>query len=397
MVNEEIDIEKVRGETPGVRHGIHLNAAGSALPAAPVLRAVHDYLDLEAQLGGYEAEDASAPAIEGTYGALARLLGASTDEIAIGQSGTWAFTTALGAIEWRRSDVLLTSAIEYGSAWMSYLELQRRHGVTIEVLPQVTTGEISLEALEERLTSRVRAIALVHVPCHAGILQPIGEVGRLARERNVLFLVDAAQSVGIVPINVHEIGCDILAGTGRKGLRGPRGTGLLYVRRDVLPDLRPSIADYGKARVDAGQVQWTQSARKFELWESSRALAVGLGAATQYALRLGLPAIWARVTRLGALLADRLAATPGVRVYRGGARQAGIVGFTVDGTPAESVRDYLHREGVAVTLSTRLGSPVAMQRLGVQALVRASVHYYNTEDDIDAAIDTLGEMAGRRS
>ncbi len=397
MVSGEIDVEKVREETPGTRHGIHLNAAGSALPPAPVVRAVHDYLDLEAEIGGYEAEDASASALDGTYDALARLLGASPDEIAIGQSGTWAFITALGAIAWRPADVLLTSAMEYGSAWMGYLELERQRGVTVEILPQAATGEVSLEALEERLTSRVRAIALAHVPCHVGTLQPVEEVGRLARERNVLFLVDAAQSVGIVPIDVHEIGCDVLATTGRKGLRGPRGTGLLYVRRGALPDLRPSVADYGKARVAADRVEWIRSARKFELWESSRALAVGLGAAARYALDLGLPAIWARVTRLGALLADRLATLPGVRVYRGGARQAGIVGFTVDGTPAESVRDHLSREGVAVTVCTRLGSPVAMQQLGVQALVRASVHYYNTEDEIDAMIEALREMADHRA
>lgn len=397
MVTEEIDIAKVRGETPGARRGIHLNAAGSALPSAPVLRVIHDYLDLEAELGGYEAEEANTTAINGAYATLASLIGASVDEIAIGQSATWAFNTALGAIEWRPSDILLTSAIEYGSAWMSYLELQRTRGVTIEILPQVATGEISLEALEERLTSRVRAIALVHVPCHAGILQPIEEVGRLARERNVLFLVDAAQSVGIVPIDVRKVGCHVLASTGRKGLRGPRGTGLLYVGRDVLPDLRPSVADYGKARMDAGRVEWVASTRKFELWESSRALTLGLGAAAQYALDIGLPAIWARVARLGGLLADRLHEVPGVRVFRGGARQAGIVGFTVDGTVAESVRDYLNRHGVAVTLSTPLGSPVAMRRLGVQALVRASVHYYNTEDDIDALIEILGSIAKQPS
>ncbi len=165
----------------------------------------------------------------------------------------------------------------------------------------------------------------------------------------------------------------------------------------MLPDLRPSVADYGKARVDAGQVAWVGSARKFELWESSRALTVGLGAATQYALDIGLPAIWARITRLGGLLADQLSTVSGVQVYRGGARQAGIVGFTVNGTSAGCVRDYLHRRGVAVTLSTSLGSPVAMQRLGVQGLVRASVHYYNTEDDIDALIEILGNITGRRS
>ena len=394
-MTDAFDLATARADTPGIRHRIHLNAAGSALPLISVLKAIHSYLDLEAEVGGYEAEDISHAAISGAYASVARLLGASADEIAIGQSGTWALTTALRAIDWRPGDVLLTSAVEYSSAWMAYLELSRTRGVTIEILPHHATGEISLDALEERLASRVRAIVLVHVPCHVGLLQPIAEVGQLSRQRNVLFLVDAAQSVGVVPLDVHEIGCTVLAGTGRKGLRGPRGTGLLYVRRDALPALRPSVADYGKAHVDGDKVEWEQSARKFEFWESNRALTLGLGAAVQYALGIGLPGIWARVTRLGSRLADRLESVPGIRVYRGGRQQAGIVGFTVDRASAASVRARLWQRGVAVAVNTPLGSPIAMRRLGIEALVRASVHYYNTDDDIETLVEIMKDITSR--
>jgi cysteine desulfurase / selenocysteine lyase len=389
VVTGEIDLERARAETLGTRHGIHLNAAGSALSPFPVLEAIRSYLDLEADAGGYEAEDAGHAAISDAYASLAVLLGASVDEIAIGQSGTWALTTAIRAIDWQPGDVLLTSGVEYSSAWMTYLELSRTRGVAVEVLPDDPTGEISLDALEERLAAPARAIALAHVPCHVGLVQPIAAVGRLVRQSNVLFLVDAAQSVGVVPLDVHEIGCTVLAGTGRKGLRGPRGTGFMYIRKDALPAFHPSVADYGKARVCAGTVEWDASARKFEYWESSRALTVGLGAAARYALGMGVPGIWARVTKLGSLLADRLESIPRVRVYRGGRQQAGIVGFTVDGIPAARVRTELSRRGVAVGINTPLGTPVAMQRLGVEALVRASVHYYTTEDDIETLIATM--------
>ncbi len=390
-----LDVARARAETPGCTQVIHFNNAGAALMPQPVLAALHAYLDLEARLGGYEAADAQAEALEDFYRAAAQLLNAHPDEIAFTTSATRAFQLAAYAFDFRPGDRILTGLAEYGGQIIAYLQMARRRGVEVVFVPNDAHGQLDLAALERRIDDRTRLIAVAHMPTGNGLVNPVHQVGRLARRYGIPFLLDATQSIGQVPLDVQALGCDILVATGRKYLRGPRGTGLLYVRRALLEHLEPPMLDLHAATLTSPHTYMVRpDARRFETWEQFSAGKVALGVAIRYALGWGLEAIRERVFALGEALRQRLRQIPGVRVTDVGVEQSGIVTFRVGSRSAAEIRDALRAQGIHVSVSTGSGSLVLFQALGLQEVVRASVHYYNTEAEVERFAAALQQLVG---
>jgi cysteine desulfurase / selenocysteine lyase len=379
-----IDVERARAETPGCGRVLHFNNAGAALPAASVLQTVIGHLELEAAVGGYEAARRAEAAVEGVYGAIGRLLGCAPDEIALVENATRAWDMAFYALEFRPGDRIVTAAAEYASNYIAFLQVARRSGAEIVVVPGDADGRLSLAALEAMVDERVKLIAVTHVPTHRGLVNPAAAVGRVARRLGIPFLLDACQSAGQIPLDVEAIGCDMLSATGRKYLRGPRGTGFLYVRRALAERLEPPFLDLHAATWTApAEYRIRPDARRFENWEHSVAGRLGLGAAVVYALDLGIPAIQARVARLAAQLGGALDAVPGVRRHDGAPVECGIVTFTVAHRPAADVGHRLAGQGINVWVSSVTSARLDMAPRGLDAVVRASVHYYNTEEEIE--------------
>lgn len=384
-----IDLERVRADTPGAARVIHFNNAGSALPPAPVLDAVVDHLRLEAEIGGYEAADRAQPRVERTYAAIARLLNAAPDEIALIENATRAWDMAFYGLGLRPGDRVLTGANEYASNVLAFLQV----GADVVVVPDDESGAIDVTALERLIDERVKLIALTHVPTNGGLVNPAEAVGRIARAAGVPFLLDACQSAGQIPLDVERLQCDMLSATGRKYLRGPRGTGFLYVRRHMLERLRPPMIDLHAATwVATREYDLRPDARRFENWESYVAGRVGLGVAAEYALSLGIEAIEARVTGLADTLRAHLAAIPGVTVRDLGTRRCRIVSFTVAGKDAAGLKDALRSRSVNVSVSSLASTRFDMERRRLESLLRASVHYYNSEDEIDRFCTILAEL-----
>ena len=365
----------------------HLNNAGSALPPAQVTEAVIAHLRREAESGGYEAADAAHEQIEAVYHGIARLIGCQPDEIAVVENATRAWDMAFYAMPFQPGDRILTARAEYVSNMIAFLQVARRTGAVVEVVEDDEHGQFSVAGLRRRLdrgAGDVKLIAMTHVPTHGGLVNPAEEVGAVARAAGVPFLLDACQSAGQLPVNVGRIGCDMLSTTGRKFLRGPRGTGFLYVRRDILGRLEPPFLDLHAATWTApGEYEIRGDARRFENWETNYAGKIGLGVAVEYALSWGLEAIEARVTALAARLREQLQAIDGVQVHDLGQRRCGIVTFTVDGVPSQEVQRQLAARGVNTSVSHTAESRHDLARRGLPDLVRASVHYYNTEAELD--------------
>lgn len=379
-----IDIEKARRETPGCEHVLHFNNAGAALMPQRVLDATVEYLQLEARIGGYEAADARAEEISRVYDAAARLVGAHRGEIALVEHATRAWDLAFYAVPLGPGDRILTAMAEYAANYVAFLHVARRTGARVEVVPSDEHGQISVDALREMIDEHVKLVALTHVPTNSGLVSPAAEVGRVAHEAGALYLLDACQSVGQFPVDVDEIGCDMLSATGRKFLRGPRGTGFLYVRESALDRLEPPMLDHhGAEWVARDEYRMRPDARRFENWEASYACRVGLGAAIEYALEWGLEAIGDRVFALAATLRERLGAIPGVVVRDIGAERCGIVTFTVEGRETAAVRRALAARRMNVTVSDVFSARLDFEARDLHSVVRASVHYYNTEDEID--------------
>ena len=391
-----MDIDRLRAETPGCANAIHLNNAGAALMPQPVIDATIGHLRREAEIGGYEARDEAADRLEAVYDSIAALINCHRDEVAIVDNATRAFDLAFGALPLRPGDVVLTTTVDYPSNYMAYLCRRREVEIEVRVVPEAPTGEVSLEALAEMLRDpRDRVVSLTHVPTQSGLLQPAAAVGRLAREAGVFFLLDATQTVGQMPIDVEALGCDALAATGRKFLRGPRATGFLYVRRERLAEMHPAVVDvHGATWTGHDSYEIVPTARRFEVWEQYFAGNLGLGAAVDYALAIGLEPIWARVQALAAGLRHRLAALPGVAMHDRGAEQCGIISLTVAGWEPPRLRDALWswRPRINVNTSTVNSARLDYPARGLTQTVRASVHYYNTEAELDTFVEALDDL-----
>jgi cysteine desulfurase/selenocysteine lyase len=385
-----IDVDRLRADTPGTENVIHLNNAGSSLMPLPVIDAIQLYLDNEIGFGGYETQRSFANELELVYGVLAKLINAETTEIAISDSATRAWDMAFYSLPLATGDRILTTTTEYVSNWAAYLQLRDTKGISVDVVPNTGSGELDVGALESMIDDTVKLITLNHVPTNSGVVNPARDVGKIAREYGIPYLLDACQSVGQLPIDVADIGCDMLTATSRKYLRGPRGVGFLYVRSGFLDHLEPVFVELLTAPlVLPDRYELRNDARRFETWEKNYANVLGLGRAAEYAMDIGVEEIWERIRLLGAGTRQLLDEVDGVTVRDIGAVKCGIVTFEVGGRNALEVRELLSERAINVSISTLLSAPIDMHERGIDSLVRASVHAFNTEEEIDEFVAAI--------
>lgn len=390
----QLDIGSLRAATPGVGHRVHLDNAGAALVTRRTLDRVVDHLRLEAEIGGYEAAAARVDELAAVRSSIAALLGGRPDEVAVTTGDTaawakafWGFVHGGGV---RAGDTVVVDRVVYNSHHFAVLQAARRMELTVEVVGPGADGTLDLMALERVLEQTPALLTLTHVPTHSGAVAPVGEAGRLANAAGVPFFLDACQSVGQLPVDVGEIGCDVLTATGRKWLRGPRGTGLLWVRRGLVDRFDPPGIDTAAAEwTEPDRVELHPDARRFEEFEQPHAAVLGLGAAVDQLLELGIDAVSSRVTELAAHLRRTLEATPGVRTTDGVGPASGIVTFVHDDLRPAEVVDRAGSVGINVGRSR---APMAMLDLPVRGLdevVRVSPHVYSTAAELDRFVELL--------
>jgi selenocysteine lyase/cysteine desulfurase len=359
---------------------------------SPVIDTVVGHIKAEAAVGGYAAAADAEDRIEGVYESIGTLINCSTEEVAIVESATRAWDMAFYGLAFQPGDRVLTSRSAYASNFIAYLQRARRDGITIEALPKDSSGQVSVDALEAAIDDRVKLIALTHVPTNNGLVNPAAAVGKVARNHDVPYLLDACQSTGQLPLDVEALGCDMLSATSRKYLRGPRGVGFLYVREGMLNQIEPPFLDLHAAEWTApGEFRIRPDARRFENWESNVAAKLGMGTAIDYALSWGIDTIGHFVGTVAELLRERLADIPGITITDIGEHKCGIVTFT---TPldATEVRDSLRAVAINVEVSSRASTLLDMDDRGLSEVVRASVHYFNTEREVDHFCDALSAL-----
>ncbi|RKF13794.1 aminotransferase class V-fold PLP-dependent enzyme [Roseovarius spongiae] len=385
-----MDIDLIRADTPGLAHGAHLLAAGSALMPRPVIDAVVDHTRREAEIGGYEAHAEAAEALDALYPAVARHINAAAQEIAIVENATVAWCHAFYALPIERGARILTCEAEYAANYVAMLHRAERDGLRIEVIPSDAAGALDVAALDAAMGDDVGLIAVTWVPTNGGLVNPAAEVGRIARAHGAPYLLDACQAAGQMRIDVKALGCDFLSATGRKFLRGPRGTGFLYVRDAWLDRLHPAMIDhFGAPWVTRDAYELRPDARRFETWENSYALRAGLKAAMDYADAIGIDAIEARVRGLAGLCREALARDGRIRLRDLGARPSGIVSFSIEGTDPARIVKGMRAAGFTIGASDPESTRLDAERRGLPTLLRMAPHYYNTEDEIAQAAARL--------
>jgi len=388
-----MDIERLRGETPGVATCVNLNNAGTALMPFPVIEAQRAYLQLEAELGGQAAAAERAGELATVYRSLATLLGACPETLALTMNATHAWQLAFYGISFKPGDRILASRAEYGANYVAFLQMQKRSGLVIDVVPDDESGASDPNALEDMIDDRVRLIGLTWVPTNGGLVNPAAAFGEVARRHGIPYLLDACQAVGQMPVNVEDLQCDFLTGAGRKWLRGPRGTGFLYVHPGMLEKFEPGMIDHTGARWRAPETYELQpTAKRYESYERAAGLQLGLGAAIDYALEIGLEPIRGRVRDLASRLREELAKLPGVRVRDIGAELCGIVTFDHEDMAPAAIRSGLGEASIQVSVATPDGALLDACARRLADLVRVSPHYYNTEAELRMFLDRLDQI-----
>ncbi|WP_369723500.1 aminotransferase class V-fold PLP-dependent enzyme [Bradyrhizobium sp. LLZ17] len=391
-----IDIDRIRADTPAASRLAYLHNAGAALMPAPVVETMKRHIDLESEIGGYAAADRESARLEAVYGSVARLLNTAPDEIALTENATVAWQMAFYALPLRAGDRILTAEAEYAANYVAFLQVAKRTGAIIDIVPSNASGELDIHALERMIDQRVKLIAITWVPTNGGLVNPAEAVGKIARAHGIPYLLDACQAVGQMEVDVEAIGCDMLSATGRKFLRGPRGTGFLYVRRALLQRLEPPMIDHFAAPwVARDQYRLRDDARRFETWENNYTARLGLGAAVDYALNVGIRPVEQRCRMLADRLRSGLGSIRGVTIRDLGHAPGAIVSFTIKGYEAEAIVSSAAAAGITIGASDPSSTRIDAEMRSLPVVVRASPHYYNTEAEIDRLIGLLTDLVPR--
>ncbi len=394
---QTLTIEKLREDTPATAQLIHFNNAGASLPPRPVVNAIKDHLDCEALMGGYEAAHFAAHKIDNFYAAAARFINCTPEEIAFTENATRAWDMAFYSLKFAPKDKIITSAAEYASNFLAFLQIKKRYGIEIKVVKNDNFGQLDIHDLEDKIDKDVKLIAITHIPTQGGLINPAIQVGEIAKKYNITFLLDSTQSIGQMPIDVEEIGCDFLCATGRKYLRGPRGTGFLYARKNKISELEPPFIDLKAARWMADEEYMLAStAARFESWEQNIAAKIGLGVAIDYAQKLGMSAIWERIQQLSKLMRSHLQTIPALSMHDLGENKCGIISFTIKDKSPQEIQKYLAQKNINVSISLEEYARLDLHQRKLPAIIRASLHYYNTEEEIDQFVTMLTQLASSR-
>ncbi|MEM7056200.1 MAG: aminotransferase class V-fold PLP-dependent enzyme [Pseudomonadota bacterium] len=393
MIDDTI-LSRVRSETPGIGGDqVHLLACGSALMPQPVLDAITDHLHLEARIGGYEAHAARLDEMEAVYDKVAAHIGAKRSEIALVENATIAWRQAFYSFPLQAGQRILTCESEYSSNYMAYLQRAQRDGVKIDVIPSDDSGALDLAALETAIGPDVALISITWIPTSGGLVNPAAGVGRIAKAHNIPYLLDACQAVGQLRIDVTELACDFLSATGRKFLRGPRGTGFLYVAEPWIERIEPIMIDLHSAEwVARDRYELRKDARRFEDWENAYALHAGLGAAVDYLEGVGIQAVEDRVKHLADVCRSLLDQVSGLTLRDLGTERCGIVTVETPGKDSEALAKTMAARGYAIGTSSPSSTRIDFERRDMGTLLRIAPHYYNTEDEIAGCVETLGRL-----
>ncbi|MXN64995.1 aminotransferase class V-fold PLP-dependent enzyme [Stappia sp. GBMRC 2046] len=390
MALTDDDIERLRADTPGVENVSHFNHSKCSLPSKRVLGKIVDHLQREAAIGPSEAGDLATADIEAARDAAAQLLNALPQEIALTGSGSQGWGAAFAALpHLKPGDRLLTSRHEWGGNLSMMKRAAEKAGANVEYVPCREDGTVSPEALATMIDDRVKLVALTWLPANGGLINPVAEIGEVTRAAGVPYFVDAGQALGQIEADVGAIGCDILKGTGRKFLRGPRGTAILYIRKSFLDTLDPVTTDVFSAPWEEGGPKLREDARRFETSEKPVALQIGLGEAIRQALEIGIADIRSRIKAKSEKLRTELSQIAGVTLLDLGGEKSGLVSFSVSRLSATELRKRLARKNINVASIAAAYCPVEMAERGFSEVARASVSYLTTDEEIDRLADAM--------
>jgi selenocysteine lyase/cysteine desulfurase len=395
------EIATFRKETNGCKNVIHLNNAGAGLMPNSVTDAQLEHIKLESEIGGYEASVLMALEIQNFYIQCGKLFNCKPTNIAFTASATDSYTRALSSIPFKEGDVILTDNDDFVSNQIQFLSLQKRVGIKIIRINNAVIGGIDLNDLEIKLNKyQPKLLAITHIPTNSGLVQPVNEIAKIYDEYiesnpyKTWYILDACQSAGQMKLDVETLKCDFLSITCRKFLRGPRGTGALYISDKALEaGLEPMFIDMrGAEWIEKDSYKQQPDAKRFEDWEFAYSTVIGTAKAIEYCLAIGEDKIWEQVQYLSGYMRNQLSQLNKVRVLDKGPEVCGLVTFHIDGSDPKNIVSELLKRKINVVPSYRAFGIIDFDEKGVEWAIRASPHYYNTIEEIDIFIQNVKEI-----
>jgi cysteine desulfurase / selenocysteine lyase len=388
-----LNINEIRENTAGIGNGIYLDNAGASLVPLQVMDAIKGHLDLESTVGGYVAQAQQSDRLENVYASLAKLFGGHASEYAMTSSAADAWGRAFYSVPMKSGDNVITAYNEYCSNYVALLHRAKRDGIEIRVARADDSYALDTDHLASLIDNNTKLIAISQVPSSSGQINPVVEVGKIARATGVLYLLDACQAIGQLPVNVDTIGCDMFAGTSRKFLRGPRGVGFMYVRASIMEKLDPvMMSNQSAVWTAASEMEVRCDARVFETWERSVALQLGFGAALDYLLSIDTDTAMKRTIEMADYLRQKLEGTPGVTIADPIGPRAAIVTFEIEGRDPNEVKTKLAEKNIAINVASVVHTRLDLEARGIESLLRASPQYYTLHEELDRFVDAMTSL-----
>jgi selenocysteine lyase/cysteine desulfurase len=387
-----MNIEKIRNDISNYGNKLFLNSAGSSLMTKSVVKKIEHYLHEEENYGGYKVAELMQKDISHFYHQAAELIGANTKNIAFTHDATDAYSKALSSIDFKSGDIIITTDDDYASNHIQFISLQKRFDIKTIKIKTLDNGDLDIPHFQELVTKyNPKLVAVTHVPTNSGLIQNVEAIGKYCNEQEVLFLLDACQSVGQLNVDVKEIKCDFLTTTGRKFLRGPRGTGFLYVSDRVIKNgYSPLFIDgWGATWTKENQFKVLQTAKRFETWETPYALVVGFGEELRYANEIGIVNIQSYNEKLMRHLRENLKSLSNVSVFDNGSKTCNILTFRKEGKSLEEIKHVLDSNNVFFSESQKEWGVIDFDKKGIEWAIRLSPHYFNTVKEMDLVSEII--------
>ncbi len=368
---------------------INFNNAGSSRPYKEVNQEIKKYLDIEQLLGGYHAAKMFEKKLDKFYTNLSKLINCNENEISFLQSSTVAWNLFLNSINLKKNDNIVIFDNEYGSNHIFYIKKE----IKITVIPINNFGEINLDELNKQINKHTKCVCVCHIASQCGNIVPIEEIGRTIKNINpeIYYIVDACQSVGQINLDVKKIKCDVLVGSGRKYLRGPRGTGFIFLNNKIRPRITPLILDMNNAKFNFNNLR-VNNRRVFENFEYSPALKVGLSKAIEKINKFGVNKSENIIKRKSILLRKKLKNFKQISFFENLNFISGINTLRIKNINVNYIHKYLLSKKILCSVSSFDASPLYFKKKKIHSVIRISLHEYNKISEINYLVKCLIDL-----
>jgi cysteine desulfurase/selenocysteine lyase len=400
MKMENDAIINIRADIPLLEEVIYLDAASTTPTPKPVVEAMCDYFynyNSNTGRGAYRMAVKSTKEFEHARYRISKFINCRSSEVIFTKNTTEAINLVANGLDFKKGDSIILSNIEHHSNFIPWLNLKKKQGIKLKIIKADKYGVVDPTDIESAVDSNTKLITTTHVSNAIGSVQPVNEIGKIADENNVLYMVDAAQSAGHMKVDVKETKADFITFPGHKGLLGPIGTGFLYCGEQSVEKLEPMNLGGGTVLdVTETEFSFEDVPARFEGGTQNIAGFIGLGVAVDYIDRIGLERIEKHSKKLTSKLFQEINDINNTIVYGSPENIYGIVAFNIDGVNAHDVAKILDElKNICVRSGHHCAIP-AIRHIGAYELggtVRASLHYYNTEEEIQIFGETLREIS----